>query len=301
VVVRQDRRPQTVRLGQVPAARAQVPGGGQGGVLDVLGVGDSVPVSIPAVPRPRRGDELHRSDGPVPGAAAVPPPRVGVGDAGVRPAIEDRSVHRGDGPVLLVEAAPSQGARLDLADGGQQPRVEVAGGGHRRGGPGVRRPQRCRHGERPGIGRRRGHGSHRGRGRRVGDGGQRHGIHLPDPVPAAVTLLGIVVPAQGVGGRRGPDLGRRSRLRSLRALEGWVDGNARDPDQGNHCKRQAAPRGEQPTGRRQVDDARRTWAISPVHAVRLAHSTTPALVEARRSGLPPTMPLAGAFGHPPTS
>jgi hypothetical protein len=248
VVVRQDRRPQPVRAGQVPAARAQVPGGREGGVLDVLGIGHSVPVRVPAVPRPRRGDELHRSDGAVPGAVAVPPPGVGVADARVRATVEHRSVHRGHGPVPLVEAATTQGARLHLTDGGQQPRVEVAGRGHRRAGRGVRRPQRCWHGERPGERPRGRHGCHPWRGRCVGNGGQRHGIHLPDPVPAAVTLLGLVVPAQGVGRRRSPDLGRRSRLGALRALEWRIDGNARDPDQCDHRQRQATPRREQPAG-----------------------------------------------------
>src|SRR5690606_15333311 len=62
VVVAEDGLPQVAPVGQVPVVAAQVVAGGEGRVVDVVGVLAPVTVAVAARPRPGGGDELHGAD-----------------------------------------------------------------------------------------------------------------------------------------------------------------------------------------------------------------------------------------------
>src|SRR5205814_1008876 len=79
-VVGQHGTPPATGGGQVPAAGTQVLGGGEGGVVEVVRVGDPVLVGVDLVVLPGARDELHRTDRVVVGPVAVVPAGIGVQD-----------------------------------------------------------------------------------------------------------------------------------------------------------------------------------------------------------------------------
>ncbi|HYJ74262.1 MAG TPA: hypothetical protein VEV65_01620 [Kineosporiaceae bacterium] len=116
---------------EVAAAGAQVAGGGERGVVDVLGVGGAVAVGVRAVPGPGSRDELHRADGAVRPGVAVEPTAVGVVDERhAASAVEAGAVdRRGDVTVgLHVRAAEAAVVGLDAPDAGEQGPADVARG-----------------------------------------------------------------------------------------------------------------------------------------------------------------------------
>jgi hypothetical protein len=122
VVVAEDRRVEVCRLGEVPAVRAQVVSGGEGGVEDVVRVGDAVTVAVRAPGRPGGGDELHGAFGAGPAAA-------GGGNSGVAAgAVEEGTEDRGSGGPVRGDVAAIGLPGLDLADGGQHGPGQVAPG-----------------------------------------------------------------------------------------------------------------------------------------------------------------------------
>ena len=99
VVVAVHRGATAVVGGEVLAARAEVDGRGQGGVVDVLGVAAAVAVGVDADHRPGGRDELHRSDRAVEPLSPSSRPRVGVAQPGglvaaVEPGAQDGRLAR---------------------------------------------------------------------------------------------------------------------------------------------------------------------------------------------------------------
>jgi hypothetical protein len=108
----------------VPAA--EVVGGGQGGVVDVVGVLHAVAVAVAARPRPGGGDELHRADGSVIRGVAVVDTVVGVLDCGEAVAVEDRAEDLRVRRAVRVDPTARCLAGLHLADGGEELPGQVA-------------------------------------------------------------------------------------------------------------------------------------------------------------------------------
>ncbi|CDZ91358.1 hypothetical protein RHRU231_820128 [Rhodococcus ruber] len=123
--------------GEVASAVAQVAPGGQGRVVDVVGIGDAVAVRVHAPTGPGLGNELHGPDGPVENRITVEAAPVGVADLGQSgPAVEGHAADRrvdaavgGDGGAV-VPAVPA----LDASDAGEGRPGETAVGA--RGGEG---------------------------------------------------------------------------------------------------------------------------------------------------------------------
>ena len=117
--------------------RAEHRGGDRDGVVEVLWIRHPVAVAVGAVPRPRRRDDLHRADRPVPHRVPVQRAAVGVGDGRhARSAVEgDAEDGWADHPVGAGGASTDPAVvALDLADASQQrPRdrapVRAIGGG----------------------------------------------------------------------------------------------------------------------------------------------------------------------------
>ena len=115
---------------EVVAAGAEVDRGGQGGVVDVLGVALGVAVGVHADDRPGRGDELHGADRAVPAGVVVELAAVGVGDrGGALGAVERQAEDAGGGDALVVEYRAAEAAVVGLhtADRGDQLPGKVAG------------------------------------------------------------------------------------------------------------------------------------------------------------------------------
>jgi hypothetical protein len=71
MVVPEDSRLQLDRIGEVTTSGAQVPAGGEGGVIDAVRAGHTVAVAIDAITAPAGGNELHRTHRAVPEGVAV--------------------------------------------------------------------------------------------------------------------------------------------------------------------------------------------------------------------------------------
>ena len=130
VVVAEDRGALAGVAGEVVVAGAEVDGGGEGGVVDVLRVALAVVVGVDADDRPGGGDELHRADGAVPLRVGVVLAGVGVADdGGVVAAVERDAEDARGGEALVVEGVAVGAAvvGLDAADRGDQLPGEVAG------------------------------------------------------------------------------------------------------------------------------------------------------------------------------
>ena len=126
---------------QVSTGLAEVGRGRGGCVIDVERVIPAIAVSVGAVDRPRRRDELHRADRMVVGGVAVETPAVGVADndaAGpVEPDAHDR--RRGQAVAVQGRAGKSPVIRLHPSDRGEQRPGDSAGrvSGRRRPSIGV--------------------------------------------------------------------------------------------------------------------------------------------------------------------
>ena len=108
LVVGEDRLPKSSRVGQVAAGGTKERAGGGSGVLDVLGVGDAVTVTIPSPGPPRPGQELHRPDRAVPRGVGVQGSAVGVWDGGDSRPVERRADDRWDDSMGCREAPSRQ-------------------------------------------------------------------------------------------------------------------------------------------------------------------------------------------------
>ncbi|CAG6936278.1 hypothetical protein PICSAR240_04541 [Mycobacterium avium subsp. paratuberculosis] len=132
VVVAQDRGQHLRLVAQVEPAAAQVAGGRQGGVEQVLRVGHAVALAVGGVARPGARQELHRPHGarvgdPVAGGALDDDLVAGQG------AVQRRAVDRGDRGAARVDRAAARVARFDAPDPGQQVPAHAAargGDGH---------------------------------------------------------------------------------------------------------------------------------------------------------------------------
>ena len=92
VVVAQQGGPAPALRREVAVAGAQVDGGAEGGVVDVLDVAGAVVVTVDRDRGPGRRQELHRPDRTVEAAVAVEPAGVGVAHhGGAVPAVEPRA------------------------------------------------------------------------------------------------------------------------------------------------------------------------------------------------------------------
>src|SRR5690606_9964916 len=88
-VVREHPGPPALAAGGVAAVGAEVAGGGERGVVELVGVAHTVAVAVGAEVGPGGGQELHRADGPVERGVAVEAAAVGVPDlAHARGAVE---------------------------------------------------------------------------------------------------------------------------------------------------------------------------------------------------------------------
>jgi len=128
VVVAEDSRLLLCRIGEVGACGAQVDASGDGGVIDVVGVGDTVAVAIDTKGTPTGGDELHRAHRSIPDRVPIQLTMVGVGDGSdarrtVQPWAQDRS----QGVTEGIEAPVAGMIGLDTPDPGQhRPRQVTA-------------------------------------------------------------------------------------------------------------------------------------------------------------------------------
>ena len=129
VVVAEHGRVQAGQGGQVAAVGAQVAGGGQGGVEDVVRVLLAVAVAVGAPEPPGGRDELHRSDRPVIDGVAVEQAVVGIGDDRVAgdAAVEPRAEDPAPGGAIGGQPAALGVPGLGVPDPGQQPPGQVAG------------------------------------------------------------------------------------------------------------------------------------------------------------------------------
>ncbi len=110
VVVAEDRGALSGGGGEVVVAGAEVDGGGERGVVDVLRVALAVAVGVDPDHGPRGGDELHGSDGVVVDGVVVELAGVGVADdGGVVPAVEGDAVDEGvETPSASREVPPKR-------------------------------------------------------------------------------------------------------------------------------------------------------------------------------------------------
>lgn len=126
VVVAEDRAVEVGLRRQVPAVPAQVVAGGEGRVVDVVGVRLAVGVAVTTRPCPGGRDELHGPDGAVVAAVAVVLAVVGVPDEREAVAVELRAEDRAGRGAVRVDLAAAGLARLDLADGREELPGQVA-------------------------------------------------------------------------------------------------------------------------------------------------------------------------------
>jgi hypothetical protein len=128
VVVPQQRALQASLGGQVGGTDTQVASGRDSRVEHVVGVGYAVAGTVSAEDGPRPGDELHRPDGTIPEAVAVPPAAVVVADrremAGT---VEHGTEDPGNGVTRRRHLSTASVSRLDLADPGQYLPTQAAG------------------------------------------------------------------------------------------------------------------------------------------------------------------------------
>ena len=128
VVVAEDRAVEIGLRRQVPAVPAQVVAGGEGRVVDVVGVRLAVAAAVAARPRPGGRDELHGPDGAVVAAVAVVRAVVGVFDEREAVAVELRAEDGAGRGAVRVDPAAAGLTGLDLADGREELPGQVAAG-----------------------------------------------------------------------------------------------------------------------------------------------------------------------------